>query len=349
MSVVAALPWLPAVATSVGSFPGVEAVEAARIIAGELPDFLHVPELPARGPGSDMIGRTGAMLASVADVFALETTPDGWRIAGAAGRQMRRATSFLGEDLDALESVAEGYRGPVKVQVAGPWTLAASIELRTGERALRDEAACWDVAQALAEAIDQHVVDVRRRVPDAAAIVVQIDEPALPAVLAGRIGTASGLSSYRAVDAQVAERALRLVLESGEGEVRGVHCCATDAPVDVLRTSGAHFASLDFVLLEHDRALDDSLGRAWESGMGVLAGSVPAVGVGPLGDRQASAPLRALLHRLGLEDPRWLAQVAVTPACGLAGASPAYVRQALSACNAVGRVVRQDHEEEPHE
>jgi len=350
----AAVPWLPAVATGVGSMPGESAAEAARIVTGELPDFVHLPELPARGPGSDMIGRTGGLLAGVSSAFGLETTPAGWRFAAAqsVGRPMRRASSFLNEDLDALEDACAAYAGPVKMQVAGPWTLAASIELRTGERALRDSGATWDIAEALCEAIGAHVAEVARRVPHACAIVVQVDEPALPAVLEGRIGTASGLSSYRAVDGQEAERVLRTVLAIDTSGaipvVSGVHCCGADVPLDLLRTSGARFVSLDMTPLGESRALDEGLGRAWEAGVGILAGCVPALGVGPLGDRGASAPLRAVLHRLGLEDPRWLAQVAVTPACGMAGASPDWVRTALAACTAVGRVVRQD-ESDPGE
>ncbi|MFM7062392.1 MAG: methionine synthase, partial [Actinomycetes bacterium] len=182
--------------------PGTAALEAARIVAGELPDLLHVVELPARGPGADLIGRTGGLLVGVSVGLGMETTPDGWRFSAGVGRQMRRAVSFLGEDLDALEETAAQYRGPVKCQVAGPWTLSAAVELPSGERALRDVGATWDIAQALAEAIGAHVADVRRRVPGATAVLVQVDEPALPAVLAGRIGTASGLSSYRTVDPQ---------------------------------------------------------------------------------------------------------------------------------------------------
>jgi methionine synthase II (cobalamin-independent) len=338
----APMPWSAAQATSIGSFPGTSARETARIVAGELPGFIHVAELPDRGPVAEIIGRTGGMLAAVSDHFALETTPAGWRFTSAAGRQMRQAWSMLGEDLDALEEQAQEYTGPVKVQVAGPWTLAASLELRTGERALRDDVAVWDIAEGLAEAIDSQVSDVRRRVPKASSIVVQVDEPGLPAVLEGRIGTASGLSTYRAVDPLMAERVLRRVLDGRTADVVGVHCCDEDVPVDLLRASGAHFVSLDLIPLEHERSLDDSLGRAWEAGLGILAGCVPSVGVGPLGDRRASAPLRAVLHRLGLENPRWLEQVAITPSCGLAGASPEWVRTALSACQAVGRVVRQD-------
>ncbi len=337
--------WPPAAATSVGSFPGHSAVEAARIVAGELPDLIHVAELPARGPGSDMIGRTGGLLAGVSVDLGMETTPTGWRFAGAAGRPARRAQSFLGEDLDALEQAAQGYAGAVKAQVAGPWTMAASVELRGGERALRDPAAVWDIAEALAEAVRLHVEDLRRRFPEASSVLVQVDEPALPAVLAGRVGTASGLSSYRAVEPADAERALGRVLSGAAdaGALPGVHCCAADPPLGLLRAAGAGFVSLDITGLGRDTQLDEALGALWESGTGVLAGCVPAIGTADrYSDERASAPLRSVLHRLGLTDPRWLARVAVTPSCGLAGATPQWARIALQACRAVGRVVRED-------
>lgn len=325
-------------ATGVGSMPGVSALESARIVAGEVPDLLHVVELPARGPGADIIGRTGGLLAAVSGLFALETTPSGWRIAGAAGRPSRRAASFLGEDLDALEDTAQGYAGPVKTQVAGPWTLAASIELRGGERVLRDPAAVADLAQATAHAVAEHVADVRRRVPGATAILVQVDEPALPTVLAGQVGTASGLSRYRAVDVADARRWLGEVLGAitAAGAEPGVHCCAADPPVDLVREAGARFVGVDLRLA----VPDDAIGRALEAGVVLLAGCIPSVGTGPIGDAAASAPARELLHRLGLETaaPR----VVVTPACGLAGASPAWARSALAAAQSAARVLRDD-------
>ena len=340
------LPWTPAAATGVGSMPGTSVREATRIIVGELPGFLHVAELPARGPGADMIGRTGGVLASVSSGLGLETTPDGWRFTAGLGREMRRAVSFLGH---ALEESAVGYSGPVKIQLAGPWTLAAAIELTSGERALRDPAAAWDIAQALGEAAVDQVTDLRRRLPSASAIVVQFDEPGLPAVLAGHIGTASGLSSYRAVDPQTAERVLGHVLSRvvDAGAVAGVHCCAADPPVSLLRSSGAEFVSLD--LAQAGGALDEELGLAFEAGTGILAGVVPSTGVRGLADSEASASLRALLHRLGMEGDHWLAQVAVTPTCGLAGASPDWTRTALAACRAVGRVLRHDEDDRTEE
>jgi hypothetical protein len=327
--------------------PGTSVQEAMRIVAGELPEFLHVVELPQRGPGADIVGRTGALLAAVDSGFGLETTPLGWRIHRSIGRQMRRALSWIGEDLDALEDSAVGYEGPLKVQVCGPWTLAAQIELPTGERLLRDPGAVRDLAEALAEAVREHAAHVQRRVPGAT-VVVQLDEPALPTVLAGRIGTASGLSTYKAVDEQDAERVLREVLMDGAG----VHCCAGDPPVDLLRRAGVGFVSVD--LLTIGDSCDESLGRAFDAGVGVFAGCVPSTGSstpgdGQMGDTRVSAPLRGLLHRLGLTDDRWLSGVVVTPACGLAAASPAWTRTALAACRAIGRVVRHDEQDTEEE
>ncbi len=320
--------------------PGSSAHEAMRIVAGELPDFVHVVELPARGPGSDVVGRTAGILASVDSGFGLETTPLGWRISRSIGREMRRAQSWLNEDLDALEDGTSGYEGAVKAAMCGPWTLAAQIELPTGERMLRDPGAVHDLAQALGEAARLHVAEVQQRVPGAN-VVLQLDEPALPTVLAGRIGTASGLSVYSAVDDQTAERVLREVLITGAG----VHCCAGDPPIDLLRSSEAAFVSVD--LLAIGQSCDEALGRAFDSGLGILAGCLASTGEGPVSDTRASAPVRDLLHRLGLTDARWLDQLVITPACGLAAASPTWTRTALAACRAVGRVLR--HDEVPEE
>ena len=42
--------------------PGTDPAEAMRVIAGELPDFPYLAELPDRGPGADLTGRTAALL-----------------------------------------------------------------------------------------------------------------------------------------------------------------------------------------------------------------------------------------------------------------------------------------------
>lgn len=335
------LPWSASRGTGIGSLPGTDSRESARLIAGECSDFIHLHELPLRGPGADMIGRTGGMLSAVSREFSVETTPRGWRFVNHAGKDTRRSQSFLNEDLDALEDVTQGYAGPLKLQVAGPWTLAAVIELASGERALKDPSAYRDIAAALQEAIRMQVEQVSRRVPSAS-VVVQVDEPALVQVLEGSIGTASGLSAYDAIDEQVASPILAGVMSaiSEAGATPGIHCCAAQPPISLLAGTGAAFLSLD-LLREPD---EDQLGAAWEGGMGLLAGTVPAVGQRAESDTRASAPVRELASRLGLDDARYLAQVVVTPTCGMAGASPQWVRAAYHSVQAAARVLRGDEE-----
>ncbi|MEW2167908.1 methionine synthase [Streptomyces sp. NPDC007084] len=312
-------------ATGVGSMPGGDAREAAKTVTGSLEDFPFLPELPARGPGADMIGRTAGMLV---ELYA-RVEPSGWRIGDRPGRDTRRARSWLGEDLDALEEFTQGYEGPLKVQAVGPWTLAAALELRNGESALSDPGACRDLAGSLAEGLRGHLDAVRSRIPGAR-IVLQLDEPSLVAVLRGQVRTASGYRTHRAVDRQIVEGTLRDVLGVHPGGPVVVHSCAPDVPFALLRRSGATAISFDFSLLtERD---DDAIGEAVEGGTRLFAGVVPGVD-GPLSDPAGSVMgVRTLWRRLGLR-PELLAEaVTLTPSCGLAGASPDYARRALAHC-----------------
>ncbi|MDN5382932.1 methionine synthase [Streptomyces sp. LB8] len=312
-------------ATGVGSMPGEDVREAVKVVTGTFEDFPFLPELPARGPGADMIGRTAGMLV---ELYA-RVEPSGWRIGDRPGRDTRRARSWLGEDLDALEEFTQGYEGLLKVQAVGPWTLAARLELKNGEAVLSDPGACRDLAASLAEGLRLHLAEVRRRVPGAR-LVLQLDEPSLPAVLRGRVRTASGYRTHRAVDRQVAEAALRDVVGvHTEGPVV-VHSCAPEVPVALLRRAGAAAVSLDLSLLtERD---DDAIGEAVEAGTRFFMGAVPGTD-GPLSDPAGSVMgVRTLWRRLGLEPGLLAEAVTVTPACGLAGASPAYARRALAHC-----------------
>ena len=168
--------------------PGTDAREydeALRTVLGELPDLPHLPELPGRGAHASMTGRA---LAVVTGLDA-DLQPAGWRLtgsSGSSGMDHRRARSLLAQDLDALEERTQGFEGRLKVQVTGPWTLAATVEKPRGDRVLSDHGARRELAQALAEGLREHVADVQRRVPGAE-LVVQVDEPALPFVLAGQV------------------------------------------------------------------------------------------------------------------------------------------------------------------
>ncbi|MFF0213582.1 methionine synthase [Streptomyces vinaceus] len=311
-------------ATGVGSLPGGDAREAAKTATGSFEDFPYLPELPARGPGADMIGRSLGLLV---DMYA-HVEPSGWRISDRPGRDSKRARSWLGEDLDALEEFTQGYRGRLKVQAVGPWTLATALELHGGEAVLQDAGACRDLAGSLAEGLREHLADVRRRIPGAE-IVLQVDEPSLTAVLLGRVRSASKYRTYRAVDRQVVEGALRELFAVHDGEVV-VHSCAPEVPFGLLWRAGATGVSFDFSLLTERE--DDAIGEAVEGGVKLFAGVVPGTDA-PLSDPAGSVMgVRKLWRRLGLAPGTLAESVVVTPACGLAGASPAYARAAQAHC-----------------
>ncbi|WP_443059824.1 methionine synthase [Streptomyces sp. NBC_00467] len=302
--------------------PGTDAREAAKTVAGSVEEFPYLPELPARGPGADMIGRTIGLLVEM----HAHVEPSGWRISDRPGRDTRRARSWLGEDLDALEEFTQGYEGPLKIQAVGPWTLAAALELRNGEAALSDAGACRDLAASLAEGLRTHLADVRRRVPRAS-VTLQLDEPSLIAVLRGQIASASGYRTHRAVDRQVVESALRDVMGVSEGPVT-VHSCAPDVPFALLRRAGAAGISFDFGLLtERD---DDEIGEAVEGGTKLFAGVVPSTDTALSDPAGSVMTVRTLWRRLGLNPGTLAESVVITPTCGLAGASPAYARAALA-------------------
>ncbi|MBW1601580.1 methionine synthase [Streptomyces sp. JJ66] len=311
--------------------PGTDAREAARTVTGSLepPVHLpHLPELPARGPGADLIGRTTGLLV---ELYA-HLEPSGWRISDRPGRDTRRARAWLGEDLDALEEFTQDYAGALKVAVTGPWTLAAMLERRSGEAMLGDAGACRDLTASLAEGVRAHLAELRRRVPGARP-VLQLDEPSLTAVLTGRVPTASGYRTHPAVDRAVVRDGLaELVAAAGDAPVV-VHSCAPDVPFALLRRAGATGVSFDAALLtERD---DEAIGTAVEGGTALFAGVVPGAGASgtALSDPAGSVMgVRSLWRRLGLSPGLLAESVVITPACGLAGASPAYAREALAHC-----------------
>ncbi|MFF4431391.1 methionine synthase [Streptomyces sp. NPDC001513] len=315
---------MTASATGVGSLPGGDAREAAKTVTGSFEEYPYLPELPARGPGADMIGRSLGLLV---DMYA-HVEPSGWRISDRPGRDSKRARSWLGEDLDALEEFTQGYTGKLKVQAVGPWTLAGALELHGGEAMLQDPGACRDLAGSLAEGLREHLADVRKRIPGAE-VVLQFDEPSLTAVLLGRVRSASGYRTYRAVDRQVVEGTLRELFAVHDGDVI-VHSCAPEVPFGLLRRAGAAGVSFDFSLLTERE--DDAIGEAVEGGAKLFAGVVPGTD-GPLSDPAGSVMgVRKLWRRLGLAPGTLAESVVVTPSCGLAGASPAYARAVQAHC-----------------
>ena len=331
-------PWRAGAATGVGSMPGTDPAQACRVVFDELPDLPYLPELPGRGPGADLTGRTAALLVDL----PVQLTPTGWKLTDRPGRDLTRAVSYWSLDLDTLEEVAAGYAGPLKIQVCGPWTLAATLELsRSANPALSDPGAVADLTASLAEGVAAHAADVRKRVPGAT-VVMQLDEPCLPTALAGQIPTASGLATVAPVDRIVASQRLATVLAAPSAPTV-VHCCGRAAAAfDEIRAAGA--TSISFDLGQLPVRETDRIAELAEAGLGLLVGAVPT-DVGPATPRQTARDVVAMWRRTGLAADQLPAQVVITPACGLAGIAPAAATAALRHCREAARVAAEMIEE----
>lgn len=290
--------------------PGEDLSAIARFVIDTFGDagIVFVPELPDRGAPSAMIGRTAGLLP-----LPIDLQPAGWRLAPGEGMDQRRARSALRTDLDILEELLAGQDVRVKQQVTGPLTLAATIERPRGDKVLSDHGARRELSEALAEALVEHVAELRRRF--GGEVVVQVDEPAITAVLGGRVPTASGFGRHRSVDVPLADALLRPVVDAitSAGATPVVHSCATDVPVALL--AGAGFAAIAF-----DVALaqpGDAWAEAFEHGTDLWFGEADA------------ARVEGFMGRLGFAPESFSARGAVTPACGLAGRTPAESRHAL--------------------
>ena len=328
-------------ATAIGSWPGTNvrtALQATFDELGESPHVPYLPELPGRGPGADLIGRSAALLVDL----PVDLQPSGWRLVDHPGRDVKRAKSFLGEDLDVLAELADGYAGRLKLQVAGPWTLSSALWLPRLERAVVDPGAVRDLIESLAQGLAEHVQEVARLVPGAE-IVVQLDEPGLPAVLTGALPTASGFGRLRAIAEPTIVEGLEAVLQAAvaAGAIGTVlHSCAADPPVEMLVKTGAGAISLDVAQLR--TASWEQIAVAVEGGTQFWAGAIATsdavlAGTMPRPDSVADTvwtPWRTL----GL-DAASAGAVVITPACGLAGASPAAARSVLKLAKAAAAVL----------
>lgn len=311
-----------AFATGVGSLPGTEYAEAAAYVLGEL-DLPFVPELPARGPASTMTGRGVAVI----DDLAFDLQPAGWRLTGTRGVDQRRARTMLAHDLDLFEEAGQGFAGAIKTQLIGPWTLAATVERPRGDLALADFGMRRELAQALAEGTRLHLADLKRRVPQGE-WVVQLDEPVLPAVLAGSIPTASGFHRHRRVDRPEVSEHLSWLVDAirAEGATPWLHSCAPETPLDLVRGAGVAGLVVDTAVLGPEQL--DQVGAALEAGETVALGIVPSLeSATRRSDAQLTDRVLRLLDMLGLDPEEVSDRLVITTGCGLAGATPAWARE----------------------
>ena len=229
-------PW----ASAHGPLPGTRPDHALDLVLGELGDG-HVPflpQLPERGVGADAVGRSASFLVDL----PVDLQPSGWRLVDRPGRDLARGRSWWGQDLDALAERGEevGRAQAFAVGVMGPWTLAASLQRQRGEVAVSDPGARRDVVSSLAEGLADVLAAVRRAASGVDLVLV-LDEPSLPSVLLGRVPTASGYDTLRAVPPNEVRDGLRLVVEAAHAADAAVllRCHAEESPVSLLAESGA--------------------------------------------------------------------------------------------------------------
>jgi hypothetical protein len=324
-------------ATGIGSLPGTDIREALRGVREILALDHHLPylpELPARGPGADMVGQAAGLLVDL----PVDLQPAGWRLVERPGHDAARTGALRRQDLDELAEAFDGWEGELKVQCTGPWTLAAALELTRGEKVLVDPGAVRDLTGSLAEGIRVHLGTVQRLVPGAR-LVLQVDEPSLPAVLAGHLPTASGYGYLRAVDPQRAMSGLREVLaaagnhptpavrpddeartpEASTADARTtvVHCCDPAIPLPLLRATGVDAVAMDVTGLTPQRW--ESVAATIEQGVALWAGCLAT-------DGSSTSRTSAALVERGWSDAglsaKGLADLVATPTCGLAGLTP---------------------------
>ena len=316
-------------ATGVGSMPGTSDAayaEAVRVVLGELPDLPHVPELPGRGVTAAMTGRGLAVVEGI----AADLQPAGWRLTDASGVDHRRARSLLAQDLDAVEELAQGYEGTFKTQLVGPWTLAATVEKPRGDKVLSDHGARRELAQALAEGIGRHLADLRRRLRGVDRWIVQVDEPALAAVVAGQVPTASGYGRHRRVDLPEASAHLEWVVAAvaDAGGEAWVHSCAPETPWSLVAGTGVAGLSADLDML--GPADLDTFAEALEQGRTAALGVVPSTDpAAAVSDARIVERVQRWLDMLGLDPEQVGGTLVLTPSCGLAAASGPWSHEAL--------------------
>ena len=152
-----------------GELPGASIIAAADIVAGETGDLRQLPILPARGV--DVVGLTTGILPGI----NVDAGSRSWVLSARPQLRTRRMWDRVEADLDQCEQAWGTRIDAVKIQVAGPWTLSASIELSNGHRALTDAGALRDLTESLIAGIRDYSADVRARFDTE--VYVQLDEP----------------------------------------------------------------------------------------------------------------------------------------------------------------------------
>lgn len=284
-------------AFGLGPVPGTDIALAVDIIAGETGNSLHLPQLPARGLGSDAIGRTAGLLEAV----SVDRGPRGWRLSDRPQLASRAMWDRMDRDLDILQELWGDDVDSLKVQIVGPWSLAAALELSNGHRAITDSGALRDLTAALHAGLDEHIRDLKNRFH--CDIAVQVDEPSYTDVLAGLRGTTS-FDPVRPVPSEVAADGL------GQFHAQLLNFTGQQPNWEAARV--AETAIIDVNLLTTDQ---DGIGEHIEEGRRLGFAIDPFHDDGSVKDpRQVSISIAKAWDRIGHSRLRLTTDIDIVPA-----------------------------------
>ena len=312
-----------------GELPGASIIAAADIVAGETGDLRQLPILPARGV--DVVGLTTGILPGI----NVDAGPRSWVLSTRPQLRTRRIWDRVEADLDQCEQAWGTRIDAVKIQVAGPWTLSASIELSNGHRALTDTGALRDLTESLIAGIQEYSADVRARFDTE--VYVQLDEPLLAQV---RDGSLPGTSQFDEIpsinDVDLGER-LAGVIEPAE--VRYLNQTGYPPLWKVAQVAGVETCQ---VTLDTVRGSEqyDGMGHALAAGMRVGLGMTRA------GDdrdpRHLAVDIARMWDELGLDRTLLTHAVDVHPRNGLANCTLLDAAAALRTARTVADMLDKD-------
>lgn len=259
-------------ATMIGSLPHLDSSEAAALAVSSFPDLPAAPSLPQSAGGRDMI-------ASALD----RVGPD--------------------EAFNAFLAALDGHDGWVKIQVAGPITLAMELH-RCGAEFVD---ALRDASNAASGELDSQIRAIKDVLPGAR-ILATLDEPSI-AIMTEQV---SSVDRMRALD-----EISRVFAALDDDITTGLHCCAeTDWSVLFETGPTVVFAPLNTGILDAPGALGAHLDRGGWVCWGVVPTSQP---VGLTGDHiwKRLALSWCDLVQAGCDPIKLRTQALVSPECGL--------------------------------
>ncbi|WP_223840818.1 MULTISPECIES: hypothetical protein [unclassified Candidatus Sulfotelmatobacter] len=241
-------------ATVTAPLRGSDMVETMTVIRGELgsPHLSALPVLGERGPHTEPLARTAAML----DSLYADRQPHGWRITSVPGKDSRAAHQVLHSDLNIMADVigheSDSDHGPVLISIVGPVSLAAGVHVHNGEKLQSDQGARRELLQSWCAGVSAFIGDMARNT-EGRGVVVHVAESDLQRVLEGTIPTASGYRTLRAISSQEVRHALtdavaacrhagaiEVALGTGRAQPGWARDVGADAAVVVPPTSSVH-------------------------------------------------------------------------------------------------------------